>query len=687
MKPTAEIVRQVEQLREEVRRHERLYYVEARPEISDEAFDRLMKQLEELEEKYGLQSEDSPTRRVGGQPLEGFVTVRHSIPMLSISNTYSPEEVQEWADRVARGLGSAAEEARYAVEPKIDGVAVALRFERGRFVQAITRGNGVEGDDITLNVRTIRSLPLRLKSDGNALPDALEVRGEVYMPSEEFLKFNESRIEQGQEPLANPRNATAGTLKLLDPRLAAQRPLDLFIHSFALLPETMPDSHFESLKVLEKMGLKIVPGVERVDSIEKVLALCDQWHRKRSQLPYGVDGMVIKVDAFSLRNKLGSTSKSPRWVVAYKFAAEQAITRLNKIDWQVGRTGAICPTAELEPAPLAGTTIKRATLHNQEQIERLDLRVGDQVVIEKGGDIIPKVVEALKDRRSGKEPRFKMIDRCPSCGGPIHQPEGEVFYRCENLSCPDQLLRRLIHYASRGAMDIEGMGEKMVALLVEQQLLHSIPDIYRLHEQRESLIELPRMGEKSVDNLLAGIEASKQQPLDRLLFGLGIRYIGAHVASLLAGEVESLWDLADMSAERLEQIEEVGPRVAQSIVDFFASDTNREVLRQLEALDLNFKGVRRIRAEGPAPLEGKTFVITGTLSRSRDEIKAMIQAAGGKVTGSVSAKTDYVVAGESPGSKLSKAEKLDIAILDEEGLRKLIGNGENAVPSPLEGEG
>jgi len=673
MKSKSPVAEKIERLREEIRRHEYLYYVEAQPVISDYEYDQLVKQLERLEAEHPeLVSPDSPTQRVGGAPLEQFTTVRHSIPMLSIDNTYSEEEVKEWADRVQRGLGSDASSVQYTVEPKVDGVAVALRYEQGRFVQAITRGNGFEGDDITHNMRTVRSVPLRLKP-GVLRLEALEVRGEVYMPTAAFQKFNEERLQQGVEPFANPRNATAGSLKLLDPRLAAERPLDVFIHSLGPIPPQLPDSHFESLQILHKLGFKIIPGYERKSTLEKVLALCHQWQQKRAQLPYEVDGMVIKVDAFSLRERLGATSKSPRWVVAYKFAAEQATTTLNDILWQVGRTGAITPTAILEPVLLAGTTIKRATLHNQEQIERLGLRIGDRVLIEKGGDIIPKVVKPLDRERTGREKRFRMITRCPSCGGPIYQPEGEVFYRCENLSCPEQLLRRLTHFASRGAMDIEGLGEKMVALLVEQGLVHSIPDIYRLGERREELIALPRMGEKSTDNLLAGIEASKKRPLERLLFGLGIRYVGAHVATLLASEIGSLWDLARMSAEELEEIEEIGPTVSHSIVTFFAQERNLQVLKELEKLGLSFASSRRARPAAGAPLAGKSFVLTGTLSRPRDAVKAAIEAAGGRVTGSVSSKTDYVVAGESPGSKLAQAKKLGIRILDEDQLNQLIG--------------
>jgi len=671
---SAGMEKEIERLRAEIRRHERLYYVEGRPVISDYEFDQLMKHLEQLEAKHpGPIPPDSPTQRVGGEPLKEFATVEHSIPMLSIANTYSEQEVEEWAERVARGLGDDASQVRYTVEPKVDGVAVALRYEGGRFVQALTRGNGVQGDDITHNMRTIRSMPLQIAP--GALPvDAIEVRGEVFMPGKAFQKLNEERIEQGAEPFANPRNATAGSLKLLDPRLTAQRPLDVFIHSLGPIPSALPDSHFETLQRLAQAGFKIVPGIERKSTTKAVLQLCHRWQAKREDLSYGVDGIVVKVDAFSLRQRLGSTSKSPRWVVAYKFAAEQATTVLEDILWQVGRTGAICPTAVLEPAPLAGTVVKRATLHNQEQIERLGLRIGDRVVIEKGGDIIPKVVMPLADERTGKEKPFKMISQCPSCGGPIHQPEGEVFFRCDNLSCPDQLNRRLIHFAGRGAMDIEHLGEKMVIALVERGFLHSLPDIYRLSDRREELIALPRMGEKSTDNLLEAIEHSKRQSLERLLFGLGIRYVGAHVASLLAGQVGSLWDLQTRSADQLEEIEEVGPKVAESMVDFFCQKRNVDVLKELEALGLNFQSSRRPPSEAAAgPLAGKSLVLTGTLSISRDAAKAKILAAGGRVTGSVSSKTDYVVTGADPGSKRAKAQKLGVPLLDEEQLFQLLG--------------
>ena len=631
-----------------------------------------MKRLERLEAEHPeLRSPDSPTQRVGGQPLEQFQAVRHSMPMLSIDNTYAESEVEQWAARVHRGLGEKAGAVRYTVEPKVDGVAVAMRYENGVFTQGLTRGNGVEGDDITQNMRTVRSLPLRIEPQSSSMLN-LEVRGEVYMPAHGFLKLNEQRVEEGLEPFANPRNATAGSLKLLDPKVTAARPLAVFVHSLGPVPQGVPDSHYETLQELKSLGFVIVPGVERRETIEQVLELCRRWQEMRDGLEYGIDGMVIKVDAFSQRELLGSTSKAPRWVVAYKFAAEQALTTLESILWQVGRTGAVCPTAMLKPVQLAGTTVKRATLHNQEQILRLDLRVGDQVIIEKGGDIIPKVVRPLVEKRSGNEQPFRMIEKCPSCGGPIHQPEGEVFFRCENISCPDQLLRRLEHFASRGAMDIEGLGEKMVHLLVEQKLVHSIPDIYRLHQRREEVAGLYRMGEKSTDRLLEGIEASKKQPVNRLLFALGIRFVGAHVARLLAGEINSIWDLSKRSAEQLEEIEEIGPRVAKSIVDFFSQDSNLLILRELEELGLNFKAPEKAVGEGPSPLEGKTFVVTGTLSRSRDEIKARIQAAGGRVAGSVSKKTDYVVAGENPGSKMDKARQLGVPVLNEQALRELM---------------
>jgi DNA ligase (NAD+) len=547
---------------------------------------------------------------------------------------------------------------------------VALRYEKGLFQLALTRGNGRQGDDITHNMKTIRSLPMRLRDNGSRLP-RLEVRGEVYMPRDKFIQFNENRVEKGEEPFANPRNATAGSLKLLDPKITAERPLDVFIHSMAEKPDCFPDSHYESLQELQRLGFQIVPGLKRFDAFDQVIREYHQWQERRAGLPYGVDGTVIKVDAFSQRDRLGSTSKSPRWVVAFKFAAEQATTRLEDILWQVGRTGAIVPTAVLEPVELAGTTIKRATLHNQEQIERLGIRVGDRVIIEKGGDIIPQVVMPVVSERTGEEEQFRMIDRCPSCGGPLVQPEGEVLYRCENISCPDQLRRRLIHFVSRTAMDIEGLGEKNVELLMAEGLIETIPDIYRLKDKRGQIIELPRMAEKSTDNLLEGIEESKKRPLDRLIFALGIRYVGSHVAELLAAEIDHLWDLEKMSAERLEEIEEVGPRVAQSIRDFFDQQRNLETLRELESAGLNFKS-DKTSMKTTGRLDGKTFVLTGTLSRPRGEIKKMIQQAGGRVTGSVSASTDFLVVGENPGSKLDEAEKKNVAVVDEAQLRQML---------------
>lgn len=665
--------KKIDSLRREIQRHERLYFGEGRPVISDYEYDQLMKQLEKLESIHPEWiTPDSPTQRVGEEPLGAFQTVQHSIPMLSIDNTYSADDVREWANRVQRGLGEN-EDIFYTVEPKIDGVAVALRYENKKFIQAITRGNGVEGDDITLNIRTIRSLPLQLEPTSPKL-NTIEIRGEVYMPRKGFEKMNEERIARGEDPFANPRNSTAGSLKLLDPGLVAHRPLDLLVHSLGSVPERLPDSQYEIFQLLHQAGLKRVPGFERKESIEDVLTVCAQFQQNRQELPFDVDGMVIKVDSLSQRGRLGSTSKSPRWLVAFKFAAEQATTNLEEVLWQVGRTGAITPTAILEPVLLAGTTIQRATLHNQDQIERLGVRIGDRVLIEKGGDIIPKIVMPLESERNGKEKPIKIPDRCPSCGAPVIKPEGEVVFRCENLSCPEQLLRRLVHYSSRGAMDIEGLGVKMIELLVEKGFVRSLIDIYRLRDRREELTGLYRIGERSTDNLIEGIEQSKQQPLERFLFALGIRHVGIHVSTVLSTEIDSLWDLREKTAEELEAIEEIGPIVAASIVDFFQQEQNLEVLTELDNMGLNFASNRNLgtSTSQASPLSGKTFVITGTLSRPRQEIKAMIQAAGGKITGSVSSKTHYLVAGEKPGSKLTKAQQLGVEVLDETKLNKLV---------------
>lgn len=672
---------EIQRLREELRRHDRLYYVEAAPVISDQEYDALMRRLVELEQAHPeLITPDSPSQRVGGEPLPGFRAVEHLAPMLSINNTYSESELREFDERVARELGAG--NYAYTVEPKIDGVAVSLRYRAGILELALTRGDGERGDDVTANIRTVRSIPLRL-NDSELRATLLEIRGEIFFDREGFAALNRALEEAGEEPLANPRNAAAGTLKQLDPREVAKRPLRFCAHSSGLIEGVEFAAHSELITALRRMGVPTPDGFAVCADIREVLAACHGWEERRAALNYDIDGVVIKIDRFDQRQRLGFTSKAPRWAVAYKFKAEQAVTRLLDIGLQVGRTGAITPVAHLEPVSLGGTIVKRATLHNEEQIARLDLRVGDLVVIEKGGEIIPKVVGVQTEQRDGKQQPYVMPEECPSCGAATVLPAGEAIRRCVNVSCPAQLLGRLRHFASRGAMDIEGLGPKLIAALVSGGLVHDLPDLYQL--TREQLAGLERMGEKSADNLLAALQASKQRPLERLLFGLGIRLVGAHVAELLAARVDTLWELAAMNRDQLTAIHGIGGEAADSIVSFFAQPANVATLRRLEALGVNMRSRRTVKtAAGPAQVfAGKTVVLTGTLdTMDRATAKQKIEERGGRVTGSVSKKTDYVIVGRDAGSKADKAESLGVRMLSEaEFLALLTDNEPEARPA------
>ncbi|MBN2327777.1 MAG: NAD-dependent DNA ligase LigA [Candidatus Omnitrophica bacterium] len=663
------IEKRIQELSSEIRRHEYLYYVLAQPEISDQDFDRLMSELEDLEKKHPrFLRPDSPTQRVGGQPLEEFETVPHRTPMLSIGNTYSEGELRDFHGRVVKGLNGASPS--YIVQPKIDGVAISLLYRGGVFERAVTRGDGKQGDDVTQNVRTIRSLPLRLHGEG--VPAFLDVRGEIYMPSQAFLKMNQEREENGLAPFANPRNATAGTLKLLDSKQVAQRPLDLFVHTIGELQGDEYGADFELMERLRTWGFRLAPGCTLEMSIDSVIERAREWDQKRRELDFEVDGIVVKVNQFAHRDKLGFTSKSPRWAIAYKYAAEEAETTLRDIELGVGRTGAVTPRAILAPVLLAGTTIRHATLHNFEEIKRKDIRIGDRVVIQKGGEIIPKVVRVLVEHRDGGQEEYNPEMKCPSCGGDILREGDEVAYRCINLSCPDQLKRRIAHFVQRSAMDIEGIGEMLIEALVEQKLVTHLSDLY--HLRHEQLANLERMGDKSAQNVLDGLEKSRQRPPDRLLFAIGVRHVGSHLASVLMQGRRSIWDLKDLSIEELSQINEVGPTVAETVYDFFQQDRNREELQRLQEAGLPFEQ-EIIEASQPAetPFSGKTVVLTGALTRyTRDEAAELIQQRGGRVTGSVSKKTDFVLAGEKAGSKLDKAEKLGLTILSEKDFEEML---------------
>jgi len=659
--------REIERLRKEINYHNYRYYVLNDPVISDYEYDMLVKRLEKLEREFPqFITPDSPTQRVGGEPLKEFPTVRHKIPMLSLDNTYSYDELKEFDTRVKKVVGGV----KYVVEPKVDGVAVALRYEKGRLVQGATRGNGIQGDDITQNIRTIRTVPLVLLKEDPAFLN-VEVRGEVFLTKKQFEELNIEREERGEPLFANPRNAAAGSLKLQDPREVAKRRLDIFIHTVPLPPTEKYSSHYKLLLALKDIGFKVIPYFKRFDSIGEVIDYCKEWEGKRDDLPFEVDGMVVKVDDFSQREALGSTIKSPRWAVAYKYPARQATTKIIDIALQVGRTGVVTPVAILKPTPLSGSTISRATLHNEDEIRRKDIRIGDTVIIEKGGEVIPKVVKVVKEKRTGKEVVFKMPKRCPVCGGRIYRPEGEVAWRCININCPSQIKRRIQHFASRNAMDIEGMGSALVEQLVDNGLVKNLADIYEL--KLEDLMGLERMGRKSSENLLRAIEKSKERPFDRVLFALGIRWVGTKAAQALADTFGSIDRLMSASYEEIAQIPGEGGVLAESVINFFKDPKNVALINRLKKAGLRFK--KEKEKKRPKPLSGKTFVLTGTLKRwTRPEATELITSLGGKVTSSVSKKTDYVVAGENPGSKWTKAKALGVKIIDEEEFLKLIGS-------------
>ena len=656
-------------LRAEIDRHNRLYYVDAAPEISDKEFDLLLKKLEAIEAAHPeLVTPDSPTQRVGGQPLEYFETVTHAVPMLSIDNTYEYAEVREWDARVRRGL-TADDAIRYVVELKVDGVAVSLRYEKGKFVLGATRGDGERGDDITVNLRTVRGIPMAL---GDTPPEVLEVRGEVYMTNAELVRLNELRVANEELPFANPRNSTAGSLKLLDPKLCAQRRLQFVAHGLGQVVGVKHRSYWAILDDLRTWGLPTSPHNTRFEAIDDVIAHADAWATKRHALDYQTDGLVIKVDDLGQRDRLGTRSKSPRWVIAFKYAAEQAITKVRDITVQVGKTGKLTPVAELAPVLLAGTTVKRATLHNASEIARKDVRVGDTVVIEKAGEIIPQVVRVETEGRTGTEPAYVFPRVCPSCGAPAEREEGEIDYRCTNppSKCPEQLKELIRWFAHRDAMDVENLGEKLIHQLVDRGLVKRLGDLYRLDEA--TLAGLERMGKKSAQNLLAGLEASKTRSLDRLLTGLAIRHVGTRGAEVLAERFVTLEAIRTATLEQLEGVPEVGPVVAASVFDYFQDVDNQATLDDLATVGVApvpFKPATFGAAN--LPLSGKTIVLTGTLpNRSRSEAEAVIKRLGGKVTGSVSKSTSYLLAGAEAGSKLEKARALNVPIVDEAQLDK-----------------
>jgi DNA ligase (NAD+) len=662
------IKKEIEQLKKKIRYHNYRYYVLNQPEISDFEFDSLLNKLKDIEEKYPeIRDPYSPTMRVGGEPLEGFSHVTHEPPMLSLDNTYDEKELKEFEQRVLRNLENKIGKIEWVIEQKIDGVAVSLEYENGKFIRGSTRGDGVVGDDITQNLKTVKSLPLELLNGGEKY-SRLEVRGEVFMPNSSFLKLNKEKEEKEEQLFANPRNAAAGTLKNLDPRVVAERNLDIYIHSYGTLPEDIK-THREALDILGKVGFKVIPLREVRSSIEDSKDLIKEWNVKRFKLSYQTDGLVFKINSLKMREILGSTSKSPRWAVAFKFPAERKVTRLNDIKVSIGRTGIATPIAMLEPVFVAGTTVSRASLFNKDEIERKDIRVGDKVFIEKGGDIIPHVVGVNKDARDGSEKKFKFPDKCPVCGETLVRPEGEVYYRCINVGCPSQVKKSILHYGCRDGMDIEGLGEVLVDQLVEKNLVSNYADLYYL--KQDDIEELERMGEKSAENLLKGIEDSKKRLFDRLVFSLGIPFVGTYNAKLIAKEFPSIDKLKDATCEALLEIKGIGENTATSVVSFFKNKKNLSVIEKLKKAGVSMEG--KAKKEEKLPFSGKSFVFTGELENySRREAQDLVESLGARAVNSVSKNTDYVVAGENPGSKFENAKKLGVKVIGEEEFLKII---------------
>ena len=666
------IQKQIEALREKIRHHEYRYYVLDDPEISDADFDQLMNQLKRLEAEHPkLITPDSPTQRVGGKPREGFVKAKHSSPMLSLDNAYSEEELRDWERRVHELSGRT--DLEYMCELKLDGMSLALVYSDGRLERGITRGDGSIGEDVTLNVRTVRSIPLVISKDKlkkAGITADFEVRGEMLMPLAAFRKMNEERERQGLATFANPRNFTAGTVRQLEPSITAQRRMDYFAYFLLKDGQTFFDRQSKAMDALELAGFKVNPNRKLAKNLDEVWKFIQSWEAKRESLPYEIDGIVVKVDRTAWQRELGFTGKAPRWAIAYKYPARGAVTQIENIVPQVGRTGKLTPVAWLKPVPIGGTTVSRATLHNIDVIEQLGVKIGDWVEVERGGDVIPKVVKVVEDKEHPRgDKQFEMPEHCPVCGGNVVRTPGEADHRCVNANCPAKLQGTILHFASRHVMDIDGLGEVLVNQLTERGRVKNVADLYKL--TKDDLLQLERMGEKSAENVLAEIEASKNLPLERVIYGLGIRFVGERTAQFLAEHFGSLDAIMKASAEELEEVNEVGPRIAESIVEFFGDEHNRKLVSDLRKAGLTFTGQKK---EKGTKLAGKTFVLTGTLARhTRDEAKKMIEDAGGRVSGSVSKKTDYVVAGSDAGSKLDKARELGVSVIGEEELEGLVG--------------
>ena len=662
----------LEALRDQIRYHEHRYFVLDDPKISDAEFDQLMTELKRLEAEHPrLITPDSPTQRVGGKPREGFVKLPHSSPMLSLDNTYNVDELRNWGRRVHELSGR--KDVDYVCELKLDGMSLALGYRQGRLERGVTRGDGSIGEDVTANVRTVRSIPLAIAQEklrAAGVPPDFEVRGEMLMPLEAFRNMNEERQQKGLSQFANPRNATAGTIRQLEPSITAERRLDYFAYALLEDGRTYFPEHWQTLEALETLGFKVNPSRVLVHNFADAWKFIEQEEGKRERLPYEIDGIVIKVNRTALQDELGQTGKAPRWAIAYKYAARSGITQIEDILVQVGRTGKLTPVAALNPVPIGGTTVSRATLHNMDEIERLGVRIGDWVEVERGGDVIPKVIRVVEDKNHPRGQRwFHMPERCPECATQVVRTEGEVDYRCVNANCPAKLRETILHFASRGVMNIDGMGDALVNQLTARGLVRNVADIYKL--TKADLLSLERMGDKSAQNVLDEIAASKKLPLERVIYGLGIRFVGERTAQFLAEHFGSMDALIDASEEELEQVDEVGPRIASSLAEFFAEPKNRELVKRLEEAGLTLSGKKKERG---TRLAGKTFVLTGTLARhSRQDAKKLIEDLGGRVAGSVSKKTDYVIAGSDAGSKLDKARELGVPVLGEEEMERLLG--------------
>ena len=650
---------------EQINYHNYRYYVLDNPEISDAQYDQLLRELIELEGKYPqLVTTESPTQRVGGQPVGGFITVTHRLPMLSLANAFGAEELKAFDQRVHKVL----DQVEYVVELKIDGLAISLTYQNGKFIRGATRGDGVTGEDVSSNLRTIKSLPLALiKKDR---PEVLEVRGEVFLLRKELERINQQRIENQEIPFANTRNAAAGSVRQLDPRITAGRKLDIFLYALGYLEGIQFKTHAEELEFLQTSGFKVNPHYKVCQNIEEAIEYCLEWEEKRADLPYDIDGMVVKVNSLAGQALLGFTSKSPRWAIAYKFPAQQVTTKVKDIIIGIGRTGAVTPVAILEPVQLAGSLVQRATLHNEEELRRKDIRIGDTVLIQKAGEVIPEVVKVVEKARTGEERFFTFPEYCPECGSKIIRLAGETVARCSGgVSCPAQVREHLIHFASRGAMNIEGLGPALINQLLDQGLIGNVADLYYL--TYDQLMGLERTGDKSVKNLLAALEQSKKNPLDKLVFALGIRFVGAQTAKVLVEHFPSLDRLMEATVEEFTALPEVGPRIAQSLVTFFQQPQNQEVIQRLKSAGVNTNAEKEERKSGV--LAGKSFVLTGTLTNfTRQEAASRIEELGGKIVGSVSKKTDYVVVGEEPGSKYQKAQELGIPVLEEKDFQDLL---------------